>query len=110
VKPERRATDRLRLAFPVLVEGPFGIRRCIARDVSPRGLFVETWDAYAPGTPVRVTFALPDGSWEFTACCTVRHVVRLEAPDGAIRGVGLAFDDRDDGRADGPGPVPRAHA
>ena len=64
VKTERRNGPRLRLAFSVLVDGPFGIRRCVGRDISPGGLFVETADPYAPGTVVRVTFAVPDGSWE----------------------------------------------
>jgi len=45
-----------------LIEGPYGIRRCIARDVSARGLFVETHDTYPVGSLLRVTFALPDGS------------------------------------------------
>lgn len=100
---ERRRATRLRLAFPVLIEGPFGIRRCIARDVSGRGLFVETNDVYPPGAAVRVTFALPDGSWEMTARCLVRHVVRLDASDGALHGVGLSFDAIED---DAPAMAP----
>lgn len=95
MQAERRATARLRLAFPVLIEGPRGIRRCIARDVSGRGLFVETPDAYPPGTAVQVTFALPDGSWEMTARCVVRHLLRLDAGDGALHGVGLSFEAMD---------------
>lgn len=91
VKTERRAGPRLRLAFPVLVEGPFGLRRCLGRDLSPGGLFIETPDPYERGTLVRVTFSVPDGSWEMTTRCEVRHVARVRGPDGMIDGVGLAF-------------------
>ncbi|MFO0649650.1 MAG: PilZ domain-containing protein [Polyangiales bacterium] len=91
MKTERRNGPRLRLAFSVLVDGPFGIRRCVGRDISPGGLFVETADPYAPGTVVRVTFAVPDGSWEMTSRCEVRHTLRLKGPDGMTQGVGLAF-------------------
>jgi hypothetical protein len=110
VKQERRSTDRRRLAFPVLVEGPYGIRRCIARDLSARGIFVEAFEDYPPGCEVRVTFALPDGSWEMTARCIVRHVVKLEARDGAIHGVGLSFESIEDELADGISAARRAHA
>jgi Tfp pilus assembly protein PilZ len=107
---ERRSVRRLRLAFPVLIEGPYGIRRCIARDVSAGGLFVETNDTYAPGSAVRVTFALPDGSWEMSARCEVRHVVRLEAEDGALHGVGLSFEAIEDELDDRGGLTRRIHA
>jgi hypothetical protein len=96
VHADRRAAARQRLAFPVLIAGPRGLRRCIARDVSSRGLFVETPDAYPPGTAVRVTFALPDGSWEMSTRCLVRHVLRLDAGDGALHGMGLSFEDSDE--------------
>jgi hypothetical protein len=105
---ERRAARRLRLAFPVLLDGPFGMRRCIARDVSGRGLFVETNDPYPPGSDVRVTFALPDGSWEMTARCLVRHVMRFDAADGTLRGVGLSFEEIMDDVATAV-VLPRAH-
>lgn len=91
MKTERRAGPRLRLAFPVLVEGPFGLRRCLGRDLSPGGLFIETPDPYERGTLVRVTFSVPDGSWEMTTRCEVRHAARVRGPDGMIDGVGLAF-------------------
>jgi len=93
---ERRAADRMRLVFPVLLEGPFGIRRCVARDVSARGLFVETADPYRPGMDVAVTFTLPDGSWEMTVRCIVRRILKLEASDGTLLGVGLSFEESED--------------
>ncbi len=91
VKTERRSGPRLRLAFSVLIDGPFGIRRCVGRDISPGGLFVETPDPYPQGVVVRVTFSVPDGSWEMTSRCEVRHAVRVKAPEGMVQGVGLAF-------------------
>lgn len=91
MKTERRGATRLRLAFPVLIEGPYGIRRCMGRDISSGGLFVETADPYPPGSLVRVIFSVPDGSWEMSARCEVRHAARIKGPDGVVEGVGLAF-------------------
>ena len=93
VSDERRSVPRQRLAFAVLIDGPHGIRRCIAKDISARGIFVETFDAYPVGTRVRAIFALPDGSWEMTVRCQVRRVLRLEASDGSMHGVGLSFEE-----------------
>lgn len=69
------------------------MRRCIARDVSGRGLFVETYEHFPLGTELRVTFSLPDGSWEMSVWCTVRRSVRLDAGDGVLHGIGLSFED-----------------
>lgn len=91
VRTDRRAGPRLRLAFPVLVDGPHGLRRCLARDISARGLFVETSELHPEGTLLRVTFAVPDGSWEMTVRCEVRHVVRERGPAGILEGLGLTF-------------------
>ncbi|MEI8259224.1 MAG: PilZ domain-containing protein, partial [Deltaproteobacteria bacterium] len=101
---------RHRLAFPVLIDGPHGIRRCIADDISARGLFVETVDAYPVGTSVRVIFALPDGSWEMTVRCTVRRVLRLEANDGSLHGVGLSFESVEDDLSEQISFARRLHA
>lgn len=92
MKSDRRASPRLRLAFPVLVEGPFGLRRCMGRDISPGGLFLETPDQYPAGARVRVIFAVPDGTWEMACRCEVRHAARLRGPEGEVVGVGLAFE------------------
>ena len=107
---ERRSFPRYRLAFPVLIDGPHGIRRCIANDISGRGLFVETVDAYPTGTVVRVIFALPDGSWEMAVRCTVRRVMRLEASDGALHGVGLTFEEIEDDLSEHLSFARRLHA
>lgn len=103
---ERRSSERLRLAFPVLIEGPYGLRRCVARDVSERGLFVETNEIFPLGTELRVTFSLPDGSWEMTARCTVKHVMKLSGLGGSLHGMGLALGAIEDDVAGPPGVRP----
>lgn len=89
---ERRQGPRLRLAVPVLIDGPEGIKRCLARDLSPGGLFVEHPAALPPGTELRVTFTVPDGSTEMTCRCVVRHVHRVRTPTGTVHGLGLSFE------------------
>lgn len=107
---DRRSAPRYRLAFPVLVDGPHGLRRCIANDISARGIFVETIDAYPVGTSVRVLFSLPDGSSEMSVRCSVRRVMRLEASDGALHGVGLAFEEIEDDLSEQLSIARRLHA
>jgi hypothetical protein len=109
-KSDRRGQARLRVAFPVLVEGPFGLRRCIARDISARGLFIETWDEHPIGTELRVTFSLPDGSWEMTARCVVRHVIDLRAGEGELRGIGVSFEEIEEDYSDHITAARRVHA
>lgn len=86
---ERRTSPRLRLAFPVLIDGPFGLRRCVGRDLSSQGLFVETADPYPTGVQVRVTFLGSEGGTEMTWHCAIRHVY----PSGRATpaGIGLHF-------------------
>ena len=107
---DRRSTHRLRLAFTVLVEGPYGLRRCVARDVSAQGLFVETHEPHPVGTELRVTFGLPDESWEMTLRCTVRHLVRLADTEAAVHGMGLSFEELEEELADGISAARRMHA
>jgi len=110
VPPERRTAPRLRLAFPVLVEGPLGLRRCMGRDISPGGLFLETPDPYSPGMRLRVIFALPDGSWEMAYYCEVRHCAEPCDREGRGFGVGLAFVGVDPEARDLLGALRRMHA
>lgn len=94
----------------MLVEGPYGLRRCVARDVSATGLFVETHEPHAVGTELRVTFALPDESWEMTLRCTVRHLVRLTGSETAMHGMGLSFEELEEELSDGITAARRMHA
>lgn len=107
---DRREQHRLRVAFTVIVEGPFGLRRCVARDISARGLFIETWDEFPVGTEIRVTFSLPDGSWEMTARCTVRHVLDVHTKEGVMRGIGVSFEEIEEDLADNISVARRVHA
>ena len=107
---DRREQPRLRVAFAVLVDGPFGLRRCIARDISAKGLFIETWDEFALGTEIRVIFSLPDGSWEMTARCTVKHVLDVHSKDGVTRGIGVWFEEIEEDLADNISVARRVHA
>lgn len=109
-KLDRRGELRLRVAFAVLVEGPFGLRRCIARDISSRGLFIETWDELPLGSELRVTFSLPDGSWEMTARCVVRHIVDTRIGSEPLRGVGVSFEEIEEDLTDHISVGRRLHA
>lgn len=84
----------------MLVEGPFGLRRCVARDISARGLLIETWDELPVGSELRVIFSLPDGSWEMSARCVVRHVIELRGGDEPLRAVGVSFEEIEEDLAD----------
>jgi hypothetical protein len=84
---ERRQAPRLRLSIPVLLDGPHGQRRCLARDLTPAGAFVQTDDPYLDGTVLRVTFSDPGGGAQMTCRCEVRRTLAL----GDVRGVGLTF-------------------
>lgn len=82
----------MRLAIPVLLDGPHGQRRCLARDLSPGGTFVETQDPYLDGTVLRVTFADPSGAGPQMTCrCEVRRTEDVPVTKGVVRGVGLVF-------------------
>lgn len=107
---ERREQPRLRIAFSVLVDGPFGLRRCIARDITHRGLFIETWDELPIGTELRVIFSMPDGSWEMPARCIVRHILELGTGEEIQRGVGVSFEEIEDEPTDAIEELRQLHA
>ena len=88
---ERRQAPRLRLSIPVLLDGPHGQRRCLARDLSPAGAFVQTDDPYAEGTVVRMTFSDPGGGAQMTCRCEVRSSLELSHGPSPVKGVGLTF-------------------
>lgn len=82
----------------------------MARDISARGIFVETMETYPVGSEVRAIFALPDGSWEMTVRCQVRRVLRLEASDGSLHGIGLSFEEVEDDLTENISIARRLHA
>jgi hypothetical protein len=94
---ERRSHLRFDKVFPVYITTDDGMTRGIARNISVRGLFVETREPIPLGGRVKVTIAGEDGT-EMTCLCEVRYQVALhfgrpearsEVREGHSRGVGL---------------------
>jgi hypothetical protein len=90
---ERRAHLRFDKVFTVYLSTEGGLSRGIGRNISARGLFVETREPLGLGERVKVTFAGEDGT-EMTCLCEVRYQVALaygrrDGQEGSTRGVGL---------------------
>lgn len=99
---DRRQNLRFDKIFTVYLTTPDGMTRGIGRNISARGLFVETREPVPLGGRVRVTFAGEDGT-EMTCLCEVRYQVALsygtKLGEGNSRGMGLrimSYDLRDD--------------
>lgn len=75
----------------VLVDGPEGLVRCLARDISPVGLYLESPVPYPTGTLLRITFAIPDGTWEMTSRCVLVRSTSRKTPAGTRHGLALDF-------------------
>ena len=93
---DRRNWTRLDKVFPVLVESPvYGFVSCVARNISPGGVFLETRDPLPLGTPLRIYFALPHGTGGIAASGEVKNHYYLNYhQDGAPRslmGMGVRF-------------------
>ncbi len=73
------------LCVPVLLDGPFGVRRGVLRNLSERGAFVETLERYPVGAQVKVVFSLPGSFVEIVAMAEVRHVDADEAHPAELR-------------------------
>ncbi|XXF75229.1 PilZ domain-containing protein [Myxococcaceae bacterium GXIMD 01537] len=90
---ERRAHLRFDKLFTVYLSTREGMTRGIGRNISMKGMFVETREPMPLGEAVKVTFAGEDGT-EMTALCEVRYQVALsygrkDGREGNSRGVGL---------------------
>lgn len=71
---EKRAHLRFDKVFPVRVESLlFGEFRCVARNVSAGGIFLETRDHLPLGAQVRVCFLTADESGEIVAVGEVKN-------------------------------------
>jgi hypothetical protein len=86
---QRREHLRFDTLVPVRVESLlFGDLRCIARNISSGGLFLEVGEPLPMGTTVRVCFPLPDGSGEVVAVGEVKnHYFINYVQDGEARAV-----------------------
>lgn len=90
---DRRQHLRFDKAFIVYLSTPDGMMRGLARNISARGLFVETRESVPLGGKVKVTFVGEDGT-EMTCLCEVRYQVALaygkaDGAEGHTRGIGL---------------------
>ena len=100
---ERRSHLRFDKVFTVYLSTQEGMTRGIGRNISMKGLFVETREPVPLGGRVKVTFAGEDGT-EMTCLCEVRYQVALaygrrDGKEGNSRGVGLrivAYETQDD--------------
>ncbi len=100
---ERRAHLRFDKVFTVYLSTQEGMSRGIGRNISMKGLFVETREPVPLGGRLKVTFAGEDGT-EMTCLCEVRYQVALaygrqDGREGNSRGVGLrivAYETQDD--------------
>ncbi|MCG5056416.1 MAG: PilZ domain-containing protein [Myxococcales bacterium] len=71
---EKREHLRFDKVFPVRVESLlFGEFRCVARNVSAGGIFIETRDHLPLGAQLRVCFLTPDESGEIVAIGEVKN-------------------------------------
>jgi hypothetical protein len=100
---DRRSNLRFDKVFTVYITTPEGMTRGIGRNISARGLFVETREPMPLGGRLKVTFASEDGT-EMTCLCEVRYQVALaygrqDGKEGNSRGVGLrivAYETREE--------------
>lgn len=100
---ERRKHLRFDKVFAVYLNTTDGMSRGICRNISARGLFVETREPMPLGGRLKVTFCGEDGT-EMTCLCEVRYQVALaygkkDGAEGHSRGMGLrivAYETRED--------------
>ena len=90
---ERRRNLRFDKVFTVYLTTPEGMTRGVGRNISERGMFVETGEPMPLGGRIKVTFSGEDGT-EMTCLCEVRYQVALsygkkDGNEGFSRGVGL---------------------
>ena len=100
---ERRRNLRFDKAFTVYISTQDGMTRGIGRNISARGLFVETREPMPLGGRLKITFCGEDGT-EMTCLCEVRYQVAMsygtkDGQEGNTRGMGLrivAYETKDD--------------
>jgi hypothetical protein len=100
---ERRGHLRFDKVFTVYITTPEGMTRGVGRNISAKGMFVETREPLPLGGRLKVTFCGEDGT-EMTCLCEVRYQVALsfgtkDGEPGCRRGMGLrmvAYETRED--------------
>jgi hypothetical protein len=86
---ENRQSLRFNVALPVLVSAEgFRTHRCIARNISAGGMFLETEEPLPLCSQVRVHFVMERGQGEIVARAEVKNHYYLTFNDGnGVRGV-----------------------
>jgi hypothetical protein len=99
---ERRRYLRFDKVFTVYLATSEGMSRAVCRNISVRGLFIETREPVPLLGRLRVTFSGEDGT-EMTCLCEVRYQVALsyghKGGTASTRGMGLrvlAYENRDE--------------
>jgi hypothetical protein len=100
-KDDRRSWTRLDKVFPVLVESNiFGFMNCVARNISPGGIFLETREPLPLGTPLRIYFSLPYGTGGIAATGEVKNHYYLnfgtDKGPCSVTGMGVRFTSFED--------------
>lgn len=95
-KTEKRASLRFDLTFPVLVSADgFGTFRCIARNISEGGMFLQTGNPLPLGSVIRIHFAMENGQDEIVALAEIKNHYYLSFSDGSdlrsVTGMGVKF-------------------
>lgn len=95
---EKRASLRFNVVFPVTISSEeYGSLRCIARNLSTGGMFVEALEPLPIGMPVRVHFIMERAQGEIIAHGEIKnHYYLAFRQDGEIRsliGMGVKFLD-----------------
>lgn len=98
---DRRDSKRIPLsldvAVPVLIRGPDGVQRGLARNISEGGMLIEMEELPTLGHRLEIVFAGITGSCSVTLFGEVRHHVGWQhASNGTthtMRGIGVRFID-----------------
>jgi hypothetical protein len=100
---EKRASLRLDAMFPVVLSSErFGDFRCMARNISQGGMFVESIDPLPLGCRVKVHFVMERNQGEIVAKAEIKNHYYLSYNEaGAMRsvvGMGVRFLSFDEGQ------------
>jgi uncharacterized protein (TIGR02266 family) len=88
-----RVEDRIPVSLKVEFQALTGSYTAYTKDLSPRGLFLKSPRAFAPGTRLRIAIHLPHRAEPLRLEAVVRRVVEPVPGSHLLPGVGLQFGD-----------------
>ena len=99
---EKRASLRLDAMFPVIVSSEtFGSFRCVARNISQGGMFIESIEPLPLGCQVRIHFVMDRNQGEIVADGEIKNHYYLSYNEGGamrtVVGMGVRFLGFDEG-------------